>query len=188
MKHTYTVTEERIEGTVFTARWLRTMLLLCEVPMLFLDWVVYQNLKDWRSLPGPMKGVIVALTLICLLGHLLPVLDRGKWFVMDEKGIAWHSWGKDLFMPWEDVGWVALHSPMNKNSFLMFTADRAYVPYGKLYIDAFTDRCLGVQYRPELVAFVQRHAQNAGPNGEGLTDRWAEDIRERVGEKRRLRK
>ena len=185
MKHPYTVTEDRIEGTVFTARWLRTQLFLCEIPMLFLDWVVYGILKDWSSLPGVLKGVVVVLILVCLYGHAIPFLDRQKWFVMDEKGIAWHTRHKDLFLPWAAVGCVALHSPMNRNSFLMFTADRAYMPYGKLRLDTFTDSCLGVQFRPELVAFAQRHAVFAGPAGEGLTDEWAESIFDAVNGKGR---
>ena len=185
MKHPYTVTEDRIEGTVFTARWLRTLLLLGLIPALFMDLVTGMILMDWRSLPGGLKAVAVILILLCVFCHLYPFLDRQKWFVMDERGIAWHARGKDLFLPWVAVGCVALHTPMNKNSFLMFTVDRTYTPYGKLRIDAFSDSCLGVQFRPQLVSFAQRHAQFAGPTGEGLTDEWAESIFDAVDGKRR---
>ena len=176
MAHKYTVTDNRIEGPVFRAGKNIFQMVLFEFSAIVIEFVAIIGLTGWSDLSG--RGKCLGIGLLCLgfFCHLYPFLSQ-KWFVMDDGGVWYHAFRKHLHMSWETIRCVALQTTerrFNKTDFVCFSTDESCPPISKTYLEVFNDNWFGVQYRPEIVAFVVRRAKNAV-----LTDDREESIRER---------
>lgn len=181
MTHRYTVTEKRIEGPVFRAGRNVGQVLFYDFCAFIIDYIAIVGLTDGSNLSVWEKCLGTGLLLLGLFCHLYPLLAR-KWFVMDDKGISYHAFHKNLYMPWDTIRIVALQSTMrrfNKASFICFSTEESCAPISKSYLELFNDKWFGVQFRPELVEFALRHAKNAI-----LTDDREESLHDRRGKER----
>ncbi len=100
---------------------------------------------------------------------------------MDDDGVSYHARGKDFYLPWKEIRHVELYpnrvGRYDKNCFLCF-ASSEQMPLGPVDWHKFSNEWFGIQYRPELVRFIQERATNAR-----LTEDWASSIYENAGRK-----
>ena len=163
MHHRFIVANDRIEGPVFRTGTVWAQTILLELSGLVIEFVGIVGLMGWRDLAAWERCLGIGLVLLGLFCHLYPFLDQ-KWFVMDDRGVAYHGFRKDLFMPWEAVRCVALQTTarrFNRKHFICFSTEETCPPISKSYLEMFSNRWFGVHYRPELVAFAVRRAKNA---------------------------